>query len=72
LTWNAKHIENHKLINLYLDFLKTVGMLSDRLKLIDEIARLNQQNKEIQKLTVDKYQEDCMDYKLSQNSLIDG
>ena len=72
MTWKEKHIENKKLITLFLKEEKITSNLTSRLKLISEIARLHKQNQYITTLSVLKYNTDCDDYILKFNSLING
>jgi hypothetical protein len=72
MTWKQKHIENQHFISLYLKEEALTKNLTDRLKLISEIARMHNQNQHIITLSVLKYNTDCDDYKLKFNSLING
>jgi len=72
MTWKQKHIENQHFISLYLKEEALTKNLTDRLKLISEIARLHKQNQYIITQSVLKYNTDCDDYILKLNSLING
>lgn len=54
MTYADKHKENTRLIAGFLAFLSECSTYDQRLKLICEIARLHQQNKEIEQM---KFQE---------------
>ena len=64
MNWKQKYSENKKLITLYDDFLMTTAVaFGDRLRLITEIARLHEQNKKIEQMTVAKFHKNTNDYK---------
>lgn len=63
MTWKQKYNENKKLIKLYDDFLVAVSVsFDDRLKLVTEIGRLNEQNKMIEQMPVARFHQDTNDY----------
>lgn len=63
MTWKQKYSENKKLIMLYDAFLMNAPIDYDnRLKLITEIGRLNQQNKTIEQMPVVQFHKGINDY----------
>lgn len=64
MIWSAKHRENSRLLRNYLAFLDECPDDDSRLKLCEEITRLHQQNKAIDKMTFEEVKRDCNDYKI--------
>lgn len=62
MIWSAKYRENSRLLRNYLAFLEECPNCESRLKLCEEITRLNQQNKAIEKMTFEEVKRDCNDY----------
>ena len=63
MTWKDKYKENKKLIQGYSDYMLTEKLKpEDYLKLINEIARLDAQNKEIEQMPFIKIDNEINNY----------
>lgn len=68
MTWQKKYRENKRFIERYDTYLAEAELSIDsRLKLIAEIARLFNQNKQIEQMTVTQYHEDTRGYTIQLN-----
>jgi len=63
INWQDKQEENTSLIKGYIDFLPEVTNYDERLKLMTEIGRLNNQNKKINQMTVEDYKKETSNKK---------
>lgn len=64
MTWKQKYKENKKLIQGFSDFLLSGEELQpeDYLKLINEIARLDSKNRQIEQMPFGKIEKETNDY----------
>lgn len=70
MTYQSKYRENNHFIKRYMDFLPEVDNYDDRLKLIVEIARLQEQNKAIDKMTYEESKRPIHQYTLKTTALL--
>lgn len=63
-TWLKKLRENEKLIKLYRLYLISGDNIkpSSQLKLIHEITRLSEQNKQIREMNLNELEKDCLNW----------
>lgn len=64
MTWAQKHKENKKLIGLYSDYLLSGEKMApdDYLKLVNEIARLDTQTRQIEEMPYGKIKKEINQY----------
>lgn len=68
MTYQQKYKENKKFLQLYVDFLPECTTYDERLKLSTEIGRLNEQNKQIEKMEFADTKKDISDYTIEVNA----
>ncbi|MCH4824275.1 hypothetical protein ML462_13955 [Gramella lutea] len=72
MTYEQKLRENKRLLENYVAFLSECTTYEDRLKLSSEIGRLNDQNKQIEKMEYQYTKKDISDTKIETNAIFWG